>query len=140
MNKCIFIGNLTRDPELKTYTNSEKVENYYLTETLAVNAPKTSSGEQQTIFIDFKIWGKRAETFSKFTAKGSKVCIEGAYTINSYTSQDGTNKKSYFITVENFEFLSLKPGGENQTSSKPKKQVQKQNEMQFEITDEDLPF
>jgi single-strand DNA-binding protein len=132
MNKVILIGNLTRDPELKTYT-SQNGEGCYVAETLAVTT-KNANGESIATFIDFKVWGKRAETLTKFTKKGSKLALEGAIAINTYTDKDGNNRKATYVNVDNFEFLSANSSGNS------KKKVSEETEPQFEISDEDLPF
>lgn len=132
MNKVILIGNLTRDPDLRTY-NTANGEGHYVAETLAVTT-KNANGESLATFIDFKVWGKRAETLAKFTKKGSKIALEGAIAINTYADKDGNNRKATYVNVENFEFLSANPSG-NKTNKK-----ELEIEEQFEITDEDLPF
>lgn len=136
MNKVILIGNLTRDPELGTYM-SLNGEGHYVNETLAVTT-KNANGESVPTFIDFKVWGKRAETLAKFAKKGSKIALEGAIVINIYTDKDGKNRKATYVNVDNFEFLSANSSGNSSGNSK--KKVSEETEPQFEISDEDLPF
>src|SRR4030043_168251 len=78
-NKIILIGNLTKDPELRYTPQGTPVASFRL----AVNYryKQSASGgddlKQETMFIDNVVFGKQAESCSKYLNKGSSVLVEG---------------------------------------------------------------
>ena len=85
MNKCIFMGRLTRDPEIR-YTQSEKpvaVINY----TLAVDRRYKREGEPSADFINFVAYGAAAEFAEKYFKKGTKLVVVARCQTRSYTSK-----------------------------------------------------
>lgn len=99
MNKIIIIGNLTRDPELRTAMRNEAVS--ICTFTVAVNR---RSGEPD--FFRVTAWRKLAENCAKYLSKGRKVCVSGPVSLNMYEGQDGKTRASMEITADEVEFLS----------------------------------
>jgi len=107
MNQVILIGNLTKDPELRNTPSGKQVAGC----SIATNKTyKDQSGQKQTVsqFHNLVIWGKSAEVFTKYLAKGSKVAIIGEIQTRNYVGQDGIKRYVTEILVNNFEFLSTK--------------------------------
>ena len=89
MNKCIFMGRLTRDPEIR-YTQSEKpvaVINY----TLAVDRRYKREGEPSADFINFVAYGAAAEFAEKYFKKGTKLVVVARCQTRTYTNNEGKN-------------------------------------------------
>lgn len=87
MNKCIFMGRLTRDPEIR-YTQSEKpvaVVNY----TLAVDRRYKREGEPSADFINFVAYGTAAEFAEKYFKKGTKLLVAARCQTRTYTNNEG---------------------------------------------------
>lgn len=106
MNKCILIGNITREVEI-IYTK----EGVCIGSTsLAMNRYYNKDGQLQTevCYIDLKFYGKQAETCSKFLAKGSKMGIVGRLEQNTWTDNNGNKKSKHVIVVSEVEFLGSK--------------------------------
>ena len=81
MNRCVIIGNLTRDPELKTTTSGRSV----CTFTVAVNRRFTNqNGEREADFIPVVVWGKQAENCAKYLLKGSSCAVSGSIQTRNY--------------------------------------------------------
>ena len=99
MNKVIIIGNLTKDPDVKTLENNSHVATF----TVAVNGIK----EGDLNFIPCKAFGKIAEAIDKFLKKGNKCAVEGYLSIYKYTSNNETRYGSEVI-CNNVEFLTPK--------------------------------
>ena len=103
LNRCEFIGNLGRDPELRT-VGDNTVANI----TVAVSRKwKDKNGEQKeaTEWVRAVIWGKLAEVAGKYLTKGSKVYIAGHMETRKYTDKDGVEKYSTEINVGELEML-----------------------------------
>ena len=121
MNKVILSGRLTKDVELRYTANNTPVGGF----SLAVDRRVKQGEEKQADFINCVVWGKLAETASKYLSKGSKILIEGRLQTSVWESEGKRNYKTEVI-VEGFEFLDTK-----------KKEGQAQG---FTETDDELPF
>ena len=106
MNKCILIGNLTKDPEITTTSNGVSVCRF----TLAVTRRfANSEGERDTDFISIVAWRALADNCHKFIKKGSKVAVVGNIQSRSYDATDGTKRYVTEIVAEEVEFLNTRP-------------------------------
>lgn len=103
MNKCEFIGNLTRDPELRTTQSGRQVCSF----SVAVNDGRNpQTNEQYVTYYRVSAWDKMAENCAKFLIKGRKVYVEGRPSASAYTAQDGSVKANLEVTAKVVEFLS----------------------------------
>jgi single-strand DNA-binding protein len=103
-NKVILVGNLTRDPQLSYTANNLAVAEFGI----AVNHRRKGPDGQmkeEAMFIDCKVFDKRAETFSQYMTKGQPVLIEGRLELRQWQSQDGQKRSKHGVIVENFQFL-----------------------------------
>ena len=108
MNKCYFIGNITKDPELTETDSGIAVCKF----SIAVNRRRTGDGEQQTDFFNVTAWRGLGENVARYCKKGSKVCVVGRIEIRQYESRDGVKKLAVDVVAEEVEFLTPKPVGE----------------------------
>ena len=110
MNKIILIGNLTRDPEVRSTPNGVTV----CTFTIAVNRRfgGQPGGERQADFFRINAWRQLGENCSKFLAKGRKVDVVGSVSVHTYTGNDGTTRASLEVNADDVEFLSSRNDGE----------------------------
>ena len=138
MNKIIFVGNLTRDMELR-YTQSGGAVGK---SGIAVNKKyKNQNGEQieDVMFIDFTLWGRAAEIANQYLKKGSQVLIEGELKLEQWTDQSGQKKSKHTVTAQNMKML----GGKSDNQPKQETQYappQPKQEEYPEIDDTDIPF
>lgn len=101
MNKLTIIGNLVRDPEMRTTQSGINVCSF----TVAVN--KRQKGDSQAAdFFRVNAWRQLGENCQKFLAKGRKVAVVGPVSINQYTTQNGENRANMEVTADDVEFLS----------------------------------
>jgi single-strand DNA-binding protein len=140
MNKCILIGNLTKDPELSTTTNGVSLCRF----TLAVQRRYAgASGEREADFLPIVVWRGQADNCYKYLKKGSKVCVSGVIQTRTYDAPDGTRRYSTEIVAEEVEFISTRNTGND--DGEPAEAVAKPTNTnvvnKFEpIDDGDLPF
>ena len=105
MNKIILIGNLTRDPELKTTPNGYSVCEF----TIAVNdrnARRQQNGQDSAQFFRISAWRQLGENCQRYLAKGRKVYVSGPLTARTYQANDGTTRVSLEVQADDVEFLS----------------------------------
>lgn len=99
MNKSIFTGNLTRDPEMR-YTNGGKAVTEF---SIAVNE---GSGERRTVeYIDVVCWEKLAEVVAEHCRKGRKVLVEAKLFSESWTDKHQQKRKTIKFRASGVEFL-----------------------------------
>ena len=110
LNKVTLIGNLTRDPELRYTPTGAAV----CTIGLATNRTwVTDAGEkkEETEFHRVVAWNKLAELCSQLLAKGRKIYVEGRLRTSAWQAQDGSQRTSTEIVIEDMIVLdSKKPG------------------------------
>ena len=134
MNKVFIVGNLTRDPELRSTQSGIAV----CTFTVAVNRRQKSAqaGQPDADFFRVTAWRGLGEACSKYLAKGRKVAVCGSVSAVPYTAQDGTARASLELTADDVEFLS--PKGEQQEHSAAPRQDAQTGMVQ--VDDDELPF
>ena len=104
MNKLTIIGNLARDPELRTVRDGISVCDF----TVAVNRrgsrQNTANGQSDADFFRVTAWRQLGELCAKYLAKGRKVCVVGPVSARTYTANDGTTRVSLEVTADEVEF------------------------------------
>jgi single-strand DNA-binding protein len=137
LNRAMIIGNLTRDPEIRTTTSGQTVANFGV----ATNHAWTdSSGQKQekSEFHNIVAWAKLADICGQFLAKGRKVYVEGRLQTREWEGQDGVKRYRTEIVAENMIMLDragaaapARATAGAEASSEP---------MVEEIKVEDIPF
>ncbi len=143
LNRAMIIGNLTRDPEVRTTPSGQTVANFGV----ATNHSWTdSSGQRQekAEFHNIVAWGKLAEICSQYLGKGRKVYIEGRLQTRDWEGQDGAKRSRTEIVCENMIMLDRAPGGGapamQRTAQPAAAAVPSSNGGEDEIRVEDIPF
>lgn len=127
MNKVFLIGNLSKDPELRTTNSGKSV----CTFSIAVNRRKDKDGNSTADFFSIVAWRQLAELCCKYLAKGRKVSVVGELQNRSYEANDGTERHVTEIVANEIDFLT--PKGES-------KEQANFAEGFTEVDGSDLPF
>jgi len=117
LNRVQLIGNLTRDPELRYTPNGNAV----CTFGLATNRTWTTDSGEKREEVDFHrivSWNKLAELCSQFLVKGRKVYVEGRLSTRNWTAQDGTQKSTTEVVIDDMILLDNKQGGSSQQAGR----------------------
>lgn len=109
----MIIGNLTKNPEIKTTATGLSV----CTFSVAVNRRKTAEGQPEADFFRVTAWRQLGENCAKYLSKGRKVCVIGPVSVSTYKGQDGQTHASLEVTADDVEFLS--PKGEGEPAARP---------------------
>ena len=140
MNKLTIIGNLTRDPELRTTGSGHNVCSF----TVAVNRRKSANGQQEADFFRVSAWRQLGENCQRYLSKGRKVAIVGPVSVSTYQANDGSTRAQLEITAEDVEFLSSSSENSSQQAySAPNQQSMHPTQSGSgyeEVQDDDLPF
>ncbi|HUD20502.1 MAG TPA: single-stranded DNA-binding protein [Candidatus Saccharimonadales bacterium] len=148
LNRAQIIGNLTRDPEVKSLPSGQTVTNF----AVATNRrwkDKDGNNQESTQYHEVQVWGKLGELASQMLSKGKKVYVEGRLETSSWDASDGTKRSQTRITAENFIPLSPKGDGagfdiaaalSGDEDAKPQKTDKKDDSKGTEINLDDIPF
>lgn len=135
LNKAMIIGNVTRDPELKSTPNGQNVVSF----SVATNLVWTDqSGNKQTKaeFHNIVAWRKLAEICAKYLKKGSKVYLEGRLQTSDWTGNDGLKRYRTEIIADNMIMLDSKGAGDNYSQASRPSADSQQNEPIIEIPED----
>jgi len=102
MNRIFLIGNLTRDPELRSTQSGIPVCSF----TVAVNRRRTEDGQPDADFFRVTTWRQLAENCNRYLAKGRKAGVTGTLTLQSYVGNDGQQRFNMEVQADEVEFLS----------------------------------
>ena len=147
VNRVILIGNLGKDPEIRSLEGGVKVANFSLATT---ETYKGKNGEkvEQTEWHNIVLWRGLAEVAESYLKKGNSIFIEGKIKTRDWTDKDGNKRYTTEIVADNMVMLGGKRdqqgGGEYNSPQKPEKaQPNEPFDQPSDLTAEtgdDLPF
>lgn len=109
-NKVILMGNLTRDPEVRSTPSGQTVTALGLAvnRVYYVGGQGGSGGEkrEEVTFIDVDFWARKGEVIAQYFKKGDPIFIEGRLTFRQWDDKDGNKRSKLSVTGENFEFVN----------------------------------
>jgi single-strand DNA-binding protein len=103
LNKAFIIGNLTRDPELRSLPSGIQVASFGVA-TNRVYKDKNGARQESTDFHNIVVFGRQAETTSQYLKKGSSVLVEGRIQTRSWDDKDGQKKYRTEIVADRIQF------------------------------------
>ena len=120
VNSCTFIGNVGKDPEVKTMNNGEQVANLSLACSEKWTA-KSGEKKEKTEWINVVVFGKLCKVIENYVKKGSKLYIRGKLTTRKWEDQSGQTKYMTEIVVQGFggEIQMLDSRGEQKQEMRP---------------------
>lgn len=151
LNKALIIGNLTRDPELKSLPSGIKVCSFSVA-TNRVWKDQNGAKQEAADYHNVVVFGRQAETVAQYMKKGSQVMVEGRMQTRSWDAQDGTKRYRTEVVADRVQFGSntgggQKSGGYSESQSAPKASVPKEDDnldtIEYpdeQINAEDIPF
>ena len=122
MNVIAISGNISKDAEIRYTTTGDPVANF----SIADNQGK----DKEAIFWNAGLYGKRAESLSKFLTKGQAVTISGTISTNKYMDKNGIERIGYNVRVND---VALQ-GGKKEGLEKPQERPAK------DFDDQSIPF
>jgi len=149
LNKAIVIGNLTRDPELRSLPSGAAVVTFGVA-TNRVWKDKEGNKKEDVQYHNIVVFGRQAETSGQYLKKGQSVLVEGRMQTRSWDATDGQKKYRTEIVADRVQFgpKAGSPGTTNSsydTSVKnapasPKEETPPLDYPDEEINPEDIPF
>jgi len=111
LNKVLLIGNLTRDPELRSTPSGQSVANFAIATNRVWKDPQSGEKKEAVEFHNIVMWRRLAEIAGQYLRKGSKIFLEGRLQTRSWQDQSGTKKYMTEVIAENMQMLDRKPQG-----------------------------
>ena len=140
LNKVMLIGNLTRDPEMRTTPGGQNVCSFGLATNLVWN---DQSGPRQTRaeFHNIVAWRKLAEICAQYLKKGNKIYIEGRMQTRDWQDKEGNKRQRTEIVADNMIMLDTRGGAKAAPSApSPDASTQPAPPQDDEIQVENIPF
>ena len=116
-NRAIIIGNLTRDPELKSLPSGVQVATMGVA-TNRVWKDKNGARQESTDYHNVVVFGRQAETSAQYLRKGSSLLVEGRMQTRSWDAADGTKKYRTEIVADRIQFGPKRDGAPDAFSPK----------------------
>jgi len=105
----MLIGNLTRDPEMRTTTSGQSVTNFTVATSSQWN-DVNGQRQERSEFHPIVAWGKLAEICSQYLIKGRRVYVEGRLPTREWATPDGQKRQRTEIVAENMIMLDKGQG------------------------------
>lgn len=118
LNRAMIIGNVTRDPELRTTATGQNVCSFGI----ATNQQWTDAQgqkQQRAEYHNIVAWGKLAEICGQYLGKGRKVYIEGRLQTREWETQDAQKRQRTEIVADNMILLDRKDVGSQAPNRTP---------------------
>lgn len=110
INKVIIVGNLGRDPEMRTFPSGDQVANVTIATTDKWKDKQTGETKEATEWHRVVFNGRLAEIVGQYLRKGSQVYVEGSLRTRKWTDQAGVEKYSTEIRADQMQMLGGRQG------------------------------
>lgn len=116
LNKVILIGNLTRDPELRYTPQGTAVCTFGLATNRSWTPSDGGERQEETEFHRIVAWSKLGEICAQLLYKGRKVYVEGRLQTRNWTGQDGQERSTTEVVIDNMIALGAPKGRKEGTA------------------------
>ncbi|MBL7090885.1 MULTISPECIES: single-stranded DNA-binding protein [Acidovorax] len=110
VNKVIIVGNLGRDPEMRTFPSGDQVANVTIATTDKWKDKQSGEMKEATEWHRVVFNGRLAEIAGQYLRKGSQVYVEGSLRTRKWTDQSGVEKYSTEIRADQMQMLGSRQG------------------------------
>ena len=110
VNKVIIVGNLGRDPEVRSFPNGDRVANVALATTDKWKDKQSNEMREATEWHRVQFTGRLAEIVEQYLRKGSQVYVEGSLRTRKWTDKDGQERYTTEIRADQMQMLGGRQG------------------------------
>ncbi len=147
LNKAIVIGNLTRDPELRSLPSGVKVCSFSLA-TNRVWKDKNGARQESADYHNVVVFGRQAENVAQYMKKGNSMLVEGRMQTRSWEDKGSGEKKYRTEVIADRIQFGPKGAGDSSGASRPAKssagkEAEEMDTIEYpeeDINPEDIPF
>jgi single-strand DNA-binding protein len=110
VNKVIIVGNLGRDPEMRSFPSGDRVANVTIATTDKWKDKTSGEMKEATEWHRVVFNGRLAEIAGEYLRKGSQVYVEGSLRTRKWTDKDGVEKYTTEIRADQMQMLGRREG------------------------------
>jgi single-strand DNA-binding protein len=154
VNKVIIVGNLGRDPEVRSFPSGDRVANVTIATTDKWKDKQSGEMREATEWHRVVFGGRLAEIVEQYLRKGSQVYVEGSLRTRKWTDKDGVEKYTTEIRADQMQMLGSRqgmggPGADDGEASRPparsaapaaRSAAPAKSASGFDDMDDDIPF
>lgn len=149
VNKVIIVGNLGRDPEIRTFPSGDQVANVTIATTDKWKDKQSGEMKEATEWHRVVFNGRLAEIAGQYLRKGSQVYVDGSLRTRKWTDQSGVEKYSTEIRADQMQMLGARqdaasvPPPANRPAQPPQQRVPApapRASSGFDDLDSEIPF
>src|SRR2546423_980651 len=111
INRVVLVGNLTRDPELRTTPSGTSVCKLRIAVNTRQKNNETGEWGDKPNYFDVTVWGNQGESCAQFLSKGRPVAIDGRLDWREWEAQDGQKRQAVEIIADTVQFLGSRGDG-----------------------------
>jgi single-strand DNA-binding protein len=108
-NRITLVGNVGKDPELKTVGNNKVIDF-----SLAINEPARGQMPEKTEWYRVSFWDRKAETIAQYVKRGTQIMVEGRLSVRTYLDNSQRERYSLEVSGTDFVLLGSRPAGDEQ--------------------------
>jgi len=113
-NKVILMGNLTRDPELRSLPSGTTVVNFGLAVSERWKDKTTGEQREEVCFVDIDAFGRQGEVVNEYFSKGKPILVEGRLRFRQWETDSGEKRSKLSVTLDRFSFVGSRQDSEFQ--------------------------
>ncbi len=117
INRVILVGNLTRDPELKTLPSGASVCSLRLAVNNRRKNQQTGEWTEEPNYFNVDVFGNQADSCARLLAKGRAVAVDGRLRWREWEAQEGGKREAVTIVAETVQFIGPRDGGGGEGSN-----------------------
>lgn len=147
VNKVILLGNLGKDPEVRTLENGVKVCSFPLATSESYKDRNTGQTITRTEWHNIVMWRGLADVAERFLEKGKQIYVEGKIQTRNYQDKEGNQRYMTEIVANEMTMLGGKSDGDSGRSERPEPRHESvesgntgSNAPDIESEEDDLPF
>ena len=110
INKVIIVGNLGKDPEMRSFPNGDQIANVSIATTDRWKDKTSGEMKEATEWHRINFNGRLAEIVGQYLKKGSQVYVEGSLRTRKWTDKDGVEKFTTEIRADQMQMLGSRQG------------------------------
>ncbi|QKX02450.1 single-stranded DNA-binding protein [Wolbachia endosymbiont of Dirofilaria (Dirofilaria) immitis] len=152
VNKVILVGNLGRDPEIRTMQNGKEMASFSIATSESWTDRFSGIRSEKTEWHNIVVFSEGLVKIIKdLVRKGSKIYVEGSLRTRKYTDQNGNERYTTEVMLQNFNstltLLDSRPNSDYKSNEYKQRETEQKNqygnfdsEIKEELMDDEIPF
>lgn len=138
LNKVLLIGNLGKDPEIRSMSNGKSVANFSVATSEQWKNKDTGQKQEKTEWHNIVAYDKLADIIGQYLRKGSKMYLEGRLQTRKWTDKEGKDRYTTEIICNEMQMLDGKKDGGSYAGNAPAAGAASKSAA--DMDDSDVPF